>query len=133
MSYPHQSLELKVKAASLAAEARIIRKLEHRLKRRSTPESKKPRPGLTDDRNFKSYISLNNHRRWNIRIEARATHLARAFLRGQDYKLLEKKAYSVPPLKRAGEIALKYGHRDAKLTDAWAAWHKQASTYYYSY
>jgi len=73
--------ELKVKAKSLAAESKIIRIEELKLKR--TPVRYK------DKKVVDNIVSLAEHRRWNVRNEARATHLARAFLAGKTYVSVE--------------------------------------------
>lgn len=109
------SFELKVKALSLAAEARIIRSIELRLKRRKTA-SGKPLPGLRDAKNLDAFMKLRGHRHWEVRNEARATHLARTFLAGKPYSAAERKClYSDPPLSRAGELATKYSGADKRI------------------
>jgi len=126
MERPQSPVELKVKAASLAAEARIIRRLELRLKRRKTA-SGKMKAGLRDPRNCEPFFKLQDHRRKEVRSEARATHLARTFLKGQPYELVEQKAYDWPPLKRAGEIAAKYAAGDKRIVaQRWEEWKQSA-------
>ena len=71
------SLELKVKIKSLAEAARIIRKEECKLDWK-TDQAKR----------FKLFI----HRTVDIRIEARATLLAYAYLRGREYLSVEPTA-----------------------------------------
>lgn len=71
------SLELKIKAKSLADEARTIRLEERRLK--------KARQG-----NSPQFQSIYLHRIGVVRREARATHLARAFLAGTPYRAVER-------------------------------------------
>jgi hypothetical protein len=107
-------LELKVKACSLAAEARIIRNLELRLKRK----------GLSNNqRRSDQFFSLQTHRRRDVRFEARATHLARAFLKGIPYGKLEAKCYTNPPMNRAEEIATKFSSFDKRIiAQRFAAW-----------
>jgi hypothetical protein len=63
-------LKLKVKAKSLAEEAKIIRKLENH----------------PADANHELYL----HRVTQVRNEARATQLAIAFMKGKEYKTIEK-------------------------------------------
>lgn len=67
---------LKIKAKHLAAEAKIIRKEEKNWR--------------GDDRAF-----FRDHRVTTVRNEARATHLAVAFLRGVPYNVLEQKCHDV--------------------------------------
>lgn len=71
------SLELKVKAKSLADEARTIRKEERKLIAAGK--------GATWER-----ANLYEHRVGVVRREARATHLARAYLSGLRYRQVER-------------------------------------------
>ena len=64
-------VKLKVKALSLAAESRIIKKLEH---------------GCEDEWGINP---IYLHRINEVRRESRATHLARGFLSGKAYSTLE--------------------------------------------
>lgn len=69
------SIELKIKSKHLAEEAKIIRFEERRQKAR----------------NKQLYFSLRSHRRWDVRNENRATFLARAYLAGKAYSVVEQK------------------------------------------
>lgn len=71
---------LKIKGLTLAAEARIIKKLEQN--RRSNPDLRK---------------SLHLHRTIEVRSEARSTHIALGFLRGTSMQQMER------PLRPVGE------------------------------
>lgn len=84
-----------MKIKSLAAEARIIRQ-----------EEKKRGP---------LWGSLYLHRVLEVRPEQRAALLAYAFIRGRSYEQAEAGAKTAPPLKRAAQLAVKYGglSRDA--------------------
>jgi hypothetical protein len=64
---------LKIKGLTLAAEARIIKKIEKN--RRRNPEQRK---------------SLYLHRTNEVRSEARSTHLAFGFLRGRTMQQMER-------------------------------------------
>ena len=44
-----------------------------------------------NDAAFNSFCSLNNHRKWDVRNENRATFLARAYLEGTTYSSVEQK------------------------------------------
>jgi hypothetical protein len=118
---------LKVKAKSLAEEARIIRKEEQKVKR------------IPWDRRRNSYKyfgrtvftdpvdGLVNHRKWDVRNEARATHLARAFMKGQKYKQVEphckephKRDYYILP--RVTKIVAKYGGNSKITKDVIKTW-----------
>jgi hypothetical protein len=76
-------LYLKMKIMSLAAEARIIRTEE------------KKWPGEHAVRN-----GLHQHRIRDVRSEARHALLAYGFLRGRDYRRLERKAARAPDWER---------------------------------
>mgnify|MGYP003577472053 CR=1 FL=1 len=98
------SIELKIKAKSLAAEAGIIRTEEARL---AAAIKCAVCPPLTDksetahrrraryDRLTSALSSIVSHRRTVVRREARYTNLARAFLRGRSYERAENKV--LPP------------------------------------
>lgn len=80
------SIELKIKSKHLALEPAIIRHEERKILKRI-------RSGRCNDtaEAFRKYESLHNHRKWNVRNEARATELARAFLAGKPYYTVENK------------------------------------------
>lgn len=83
------SIELKIKAKHLALEPAIIRKEEKKILKRI-------RSGRCNDtaEAFRKYESLHNHRKWNVRNESRATHLARAYIAGMTYSTVEKKRHN---------------------------------------
>lgn len=80
------SIELKIKSKHLALEPAIIRREEKKL-------LKRVRSGRCNDTAevLRKYESLHTHRKWNVRNEARATELARAFLIGKPYSEVEQK------------------------------------------
>lgn len=81
------SIELKIKSKHLSLEAKVIRFEEKKLKKQI--EWCKNR---TDDSKLReTWESINHHRRWNVRNENRATFLARAYISGKDYRIVEKK------------------------------------------
>lgn len=83
------TIELKIKQKHLALEPNIIRKEECKLKKRMRHH--RSEDGTSSiDLEWKLQ-SLTNHRRWNVRNEARATHLARTFIEGKPYSLAERK------------------------------------------
>lgn len=82
------SIELKVKSKHLSVEARIIRHEENKLKRQI--EWKKQNE-QDQEAERSQWFSLNEHRRWNVRNENRATFLARAYIAGKAYKNVEQK------------------------------------------
>lgn len=85
---------LKIKIKSLAAEAGIIR----------AEERKWPRAGMTGTR-----FALAQHRRFDVRREARSALLAYGFLRGRSYERIEAKCWDAPDLIRTAEIVAKFG------------------------
>ena len=112
------SIELKIKSKHLALEPAIIRKEEHKLLKQI--KHTKSYHQVNDDFSdliyplHVKYSNLSNHRKWDVRNEARATHLARAFIHEQSYKEVEQKreneflfkTYIVP---RVFSMVAKYG------------------------
>ena len=104
------SIKLKVKALSLAEEARIIRRLEK---------------GCEDKYGFNP---IYDHRIKNVRYEARATNLARAFLSGKAYKRAERsrkpeKEYNFNYIKkRLIKIVSNYGYYGDNAEAAIETW-----------
>lgn len=82
------SIELKVKSKHLGIEASIIRHEEVKLKRQ-IEWKKKNEQDQSAERS--QWFSLNEHRRWDVRNENRATFLARAYITGKPYKKVEQK------------------------------------------
>jgi hypothetical protein len=117
------SVELKIKSKHLGVEAQIIRFEEQKLlKQYQWSLDKYTKAGNNDmyprwkDTAFMSYCSLNNHRRWDVRNENRATFLARAYISGVPYNSVEKKRKPENELKfktyifpRVVAMAAKYG------------------------
>ena len=115
------STELKIKSKSLAAEARIIREEERRLCRRARHQAQRQRPA---DKLRRTRLSLYEHRVHDVRSEARATFIARAFLAGREVGEADN---SQPPkhiVQRAYRIAKKYSPAPIEEGDflAWAGW-----------
>jgi hypothetical protein len=79
-------VELKIKQKHLAVEPSIIKHEEKKLREKISINilNDKPYLGLQD-----KLFSLVNHRMQDVRNESRATHLARGFLKGADYKSIE--------------------------------------------
>lgn len=94
---------LKIKIMSLAAEARIIRR----------EANKWPRAGVMGTR-----YALNQHRRFDVRQEARSAQLAYGFLRNKPYRSIEEKCWDAPDETRIIEIAVKFGKLDKKQAAA---------------
>lgn len=85
---------LKIKLKTLAAEAKIIR---HQ-------EAKMVGPNW-----FSKSIKYTNHRKYVVRPEARATHIAYGLLRGLDYVQIEPSAKTTPDWKAVERMVKKYG------------------------
>lgn len=114
------SIELKIKSKSLAVEARIIR--EEELKLRSTSRAR-GRKQLATDRLDRARESLYNHRTYVVRDEARATFLARAYLKQKPRSAVEATPTPHYIANRALSIAHRYskGGFDADAFRAWIA------------
>lgn len=100
--------ELKIKLKHLAAEQRIIRQEEHKLKRRA----KRIDPAYSDGtrgRVLGELASLQMHRRGTtpttgVRATIRANHLAYNFLRGKRYKETENHTTTPEWIMKLGVI-----------------------------
>lgn len=96
-------VRLKIKSISLADEARTIRRMERRYRKTE---------GVYTD-------ALAEHRKSVVREEARATHLARAYLKGEAYLTLEPKVKDIMHLEvhikpKVKAMVKKYGGREAE-------------------
>jgi len=89
---------LRIKALSLAAESKIIRKEMRKYKGES-----------------EAYQGLHLHRVKDEREESRATNLALGSLKGLKYSQIERKCYQAPNWKRVRNLVQKYG--DVKAQD----------------
>ena len=80
------SIKLKIKSKHLALEAGVIRFEEQKLKR----QIEWLKIHQQDEAKFRGeWNSLNSHRRFEVRNEARATYLARAYIEGRKYETIE--------------------------------------------
>jgi hypothetical protein len=106
------SIELKIKAKHLALEPAIIRKEEQKLLKQAE-YFRKNQDKSNEDKAYYAYLNLYLHRKGIVRTEARATNLARAFLKGIPYNQVEKKTtvdnkpYTV--VNRIIKMVAKYG------------------------
>jgi len=120
------SVELKVKSKHLSEEARIIRFEERKqlkqyqwgLKQWHAAGNNGMYPRW-DDKAFSAYYSLNQHRKWDVRNENRATFLARAYIAGVPYTSVEQKRkpenesyFQILTLPRIWAMVAKYGKQD---------------------
>ena len=108
---------LKVKICSLAAEATIIRRMEHRWK---------PRWKSHEDLTF---FGLRSHRTCDVRREQRVALLAYGYLRGRPYQAIEFKCYEPPNWTRVFDMVRKYGPHATKevVAKAVAEWSQQVA------
>lgn len=81
------SIELKIKSKSLAEEISIIRHEEQKLKRQ-IHWLKEHQQDASQQSHLRHMLNL--HRRMDVRVESRATFLARAFLNGYRYDAVER-------------------------------------------
>ena len=107
------SIELKIKSKHLAAEARIIKFEERKLKRHKR---------MAEARR------LREHRLDKVRPAARSTHLAYGFLRGRAYRTIEdRRTRTAPNWNEVERMALKYGDTDSRtLKQAFAEWQSES-------
>jgi len=115
-------IKLKIKAKSLAEEARIIRKEEKKLK--EIPFHKRSK---VIKYNWGHYTvchlsTIQWHRRWDVRNEARATQLAIAYIKGKNYLQVEKNTKSPDLLRyhivpRILAMVKKYGEKETTRED----------------
>ena len=84
------SLELKIKSKHLTEEAKIIRFEENKLLRQVRYLHSAQRDADAEVK-FSQWYSLNTQHRQDVRIENRATFLARAFLANKPYDYVEQK------------------------------------------
>lgn len=117
------STELKIKSKHLALEPAIIRKEERKLLKqarwfRSKQEFKE------SDLLIGKAANLAQHRKWNVRNEARATFLARAYIAGTPYSKVERRSLNWKVFKlhiypRIVAMVAKYGSPEDRLQKMW--------------
>lgn len=108
------SIELKIKAKTLAAEARIIRREEIKRKR---AYHRGVAAGYEEEaqRELSKLELIHDHRVRDVREEARQTHLARAFLKGTPYQKLEANRHAeiLRLRKKSRNISIPYNFEGA--------------------
>lgn len=102
MSY--KSIELKVKSKSLAEEAKIIKKEEHKAVTSAVWE--RDHLGNQEQTFWDKFKNLAHHRIYKVGIEARATFLARAYISGKKYEEVENAGRKVDKAKHFEDIIL---------------------------
>lgn len=114
-------VELKMKAVSLAAEVRLIRREERKHEKSAswcvrwlsqTGNMKAAnRADILQQRKDSARVvdSLRYHRKIELRSEQRSTHLARAYLRGVPYRSVERTCNAPPNWIRVAAIIKSFG------------------------
>lgn len=97
---------LKVKIATLSAEAKIIKQEERWFKRCSKTKVDEFPDQCAEFRQI--WLNLMEHRKDSVRPEARASNLAYGYMRGRAYRQLESKCWTKPNWGRVAEILLKF-------------------------
>jgi hypothetical protein len=100
---------LKVKIMSLAAEAVIIRKQENKAKRQTLWLRAHKKPETEISKVYSTWMDLKQHRRWDVRNEARSALLAYGFLRGTPYLKMEAKCHEIPDIARVKKLVNSFG------------------------
>ena len=108
------SHQLKIKFLSLAAEARVIKAQEKRTLAKMRKRRAKQKP--VDNLKFQ-WNSMRDHRRQWVRPEARATHLARAFIKGVPYAKVEDPEKTTKPLPATRITQLVRSYASGKFPD----------------
>ena len=121
------SVELKIKSKHLALEPAIISKEERKLQKRMRwytqyHQLQAPIEDAFYDKLRSKRNSLNYHRIWDVRNEARATFLARAYIKGLPYRSVEQKSQFDDTFKRfilprVFDMVAKYGQ--PKISKYW--------------
>lgn len=101
------NVELKVKVKSLAAEARIIRDEERKIKSRLGKGPHKSDAHQHKDKD--TLASLQNHRRGVVRHEQRHSLLAYGFLRGVAYRRMEPTCRVEPDWGKVLKMVERFG------------------------
>ena len=110
------SVELKIKAKSLAIEARYIRKEELKQRNYGRFMLRTQKPG--SEAPYRTYEGLRAHR-MELRSFSRSTGLARAFLKGTPYATVEKPVRPEKKLDMPGILSMvkRFGAPDTKMED----------------
>lgn len=120
------SIELKIKSKHLALEPAIIRKEERKIRSQINwlkQHHQIQNANMFDDMFYpyhRQWCNLYYHRKTVVRNESRATHLARAFLGGLNYKQVESKRhdealYNNAILPRIIDMVAKYGSKEFRI------------------
>lgn len=122
---------LKTKVISLVDEAKTIRRLENR-RLRLFNEARQDGNDQRAEYQETVFKGLRGHRITVVRDEARASHLAYGFLRGQEYKQMERRADTMPDWKKIRKLACRYSEYDPLLTrEAVDTWISEGKEHWY--
>ena|SRR5260221_13365701 len=121
---------LKIKVVSLAAEARLIRKDEHKqLKwaRFCKNFSTNTNALKHSDYHYRVFFGLQQHRKLDVRSESRHSNIAYGFLKGRKYSQIEKvqhnKNTNPPSWDRVWNLVRKFGEGSSdELRDRFVEW-----------
>jgi len=105
------SIELKIKAKSLAVEARYIRKEEVKQRNYGRYLLRSQQPAQVP---YHKFHKLREHR-LEIRAMSRATGLARAFIKGTPYVTVEKPKRGGPDKPSILRMVKRYGDAEVKM------------------
>lgn len=109
---------LKIKCVSLAAEARLIRREEQIANAKKRDYASVQKSGAAN--HFAAVeIGLKDHRRIDVRREARVANIAYGFAKGKEYSEIEKFSWSQPNWDRVKTLALRYGRKPKEDYEAW--------------
>lgn len=123
------SIELKIKAKHLALEPAIIRREEQKILKQfrwamETYQVYYPEDHSVTANLLRKYNCLSEHRKWNVRNEARATNLARAYISGLPYTSVEQKRkpeneykFKTRIIPRVVAMVQKYGTLEQSIED----------------
>lgn len=122
------SVQLKIKQKHLALEPSII-KFEEQKILKQIKHIRDNSSYFTDSEKKILFLELKfnvlaSHRRWDVRNESRATHLARAYIAGKEYKTVEAKRkehneynFTINIIPRIVKMVIKYGdYNQRKVT-----------------
>jgi len=109
--------------------ARIERKLV-RVCHINAAKMNKPLPKNWEDKvshATKAFWGLRDHRRSDVRTEARSANIAYGFLRGHTYASIEQLSFSQPDWERIQRLIVKYSGEDERIVlQRFAAWKDMA-------
>ena len=113
------SIELKIKSKHLGLEAKVIKFEEAKMKQQL--RWKRKHQEAVQKLEWK-LNSITNHRKWEVRNENRATFLARAFIAGVPYEVVEHKVKDQDKLTcyilpRVLSMVKKYGSYKLEMDD----------------